>query len=278
MAWSDQLIDTWHASFIRFNLWSFPESGGRVQWKSLVDDPQYYADIQTVVNHMTGKPGVYVMVTLFLDPSMVPSGQTHATWPTDKTLPVYKMLAQAFANNPRVLFGLMNEPQDPASENAALAQIFTKAIDTIRAVEAEKGTPQHIIVAQGSTGWARDLTYWLAHPLGANIAYEVHPYNPPTDFDAIFVTPSKTLPVIIGEFGDSQYQTIAQAKTLMEVAEMNEVPWIAWNFHQRCDPNLLQDKGTSAYDGCGFKGAGTAYTWPPTEWGQAVKDRLALAW
>lgn len=279
MAWSDELIDNWRANFIRFNLWAFPNDGGfRLQWKSLVDDPQYYADIQTVVNHMTSKPGVYVMVTLFLDPSMVPQGQPHAEWPTEKSLPVYQKLAEAFVDNPRVLFGLMNEPQDPASENAALADIFKKAIATIRGVESAKGSPQHIIVAQATQGWSRDLSYWLANPLGANIAYEVHAYNPPADFDALIVQPSKTLPVLIGEFGYSQYQTIAQARQLMEVAEANEVPWIAWNFHQRCDPNLIQDKGGAGYDGCGFKGAGTTYTWPITEWGQAVKDRLAIPW
>jgi hypothetical protein len=277
-AWADELIDNWKANFIRFNLMSFPESGGRVQWKSLLDDPQYYADIQTVVNHMTSKPGVYVMVTLFVDPSMVPSGQAHATWPTERTLPVYKKLAEAFVNNPRVLFGLMNEPQDPPSENAALAQIFTKAIDTIRTVEAAAGTPQHIIVAQATQTWARELTYWLANPLGLNIAYEIHPYNPPADFDRLLVQPAKTLPVIIGEFGFSEYQTIAQARTLMEVAEMNGVPWLAWSFHQRCDPNLLEDEGGTGYDGCGLTGAGSVYRWPPTEWGKAVKDRLAMPW
>jgi hypothetical protein len=279
MKWSDELIDNWKANFIRFNLWSFADNGGyRVQWKSLVDDPQYYADIQTVVNHMTSKPGVYVMVTLFLDPSMPAVGQPHAEWPTDKTQPVYKKLAEAFVNNPRVLFGLMNEPQDPASENPALEAIFKKSIQTIRDVETANGTPPHIIVAQATQNWSRDLSYWLAHPLGANIAYEVHAYNPPSDFNALFVNPGKTLPVLIGEFGYSQYQTIAQAQQLMEVAEANEIPWIAWSFHQRCDPNLIADKGGSGYDGCGFTGAGTTYTWPVTDWGKAVKDRLAMPW
>jgi len=279
MKWSDELIDNWKANFIRLNLWSFADNGGyRVQWKSLVDDPQYYADIQTVVNHMTGKPGVYVMVTLFLDPSMPAVGQPHAEWPTEKTQPVYKKLAEAFVNNPRVLFGLMNEPQDPASENPALEAIFKKSIETIRAVETANGTPPHIIVAQATQNWSRDLSYWLAHPLGANIAYEVHAYNPPSDFNALFVNPGKTLPVLIGEFGYSQYQTIAQAQQLMEVAEANEIPWIAWSFHQRCDPNLIADKGGSGYDGCGFAGAGTTYTWPVTDWGKAVKDRLAMPW
>jgi hypothetical protein len=281
--WSDELIDNWHANFIRFLLEAYPSAGGRTQWKSLVDDPGYYKDIQTVVNHMTSKPGVYVMVTLFLDPSMVPDGQMHAEWPTDSTQPVYKMLAEAFVDNPQVLFGLMNEPHDDASQNDALAAIFTKSIQTIRDVEKAHGSPQHIVVAQATQGYARDLSYWVAHPLtvegGTNIAYETHPYNHTSDFDMLFVQPSKKIPVIIGEFGISDYQTLDEAKQLMQTAEANEVPYIAWNFHQRCPPNLLQDMGGTGYDGCGFNGAGTIYKWPPTtDWGQAVKDHLAQPW
>jgi hypothetical protein len=277
--WADELIDNWHANFIRFNLWAFEEDGGfRLSFRSLVEDEQYYADIQEVVNHMTSKPGVYVMVTLFIDPSMEPDGGPHATWPTTATLPVYQKLAEAFVENPQVLFGLMNEPHDPESENDALAAIFRQAIDTIRAVESANGTPQHIIVAQGTQNWARETEYWILNPLGENIAYEVHCYNPPSDFGWMIVEPSQSIPLLIGEFGHSEYQTIEEAKELMALAEANDVPWIAWNFHQRCAPNLLEDEGGADYDGCGFEGAGTDYTWPVSEWGQAVKERLAMPW
>lgn len=281
MAWSDELIDNWHANFIRFNLWSFPDDGGfraPSQWKSLVDDPQYYEDIQTVVNHMTGKPGVYVLVTLFMDPSMVPEDASHGGWPTEDTLPVYQKLAEAFVDNPQVLFGLMNEPHGEEADNDQLAAIFSRAIDTIRAVEEANGTPEHIIVAQGAQEWARDAWYWIDNPLGDNVAYEVHVYNPPEDFDWIVVEPAEEIPLLIGEFGYSENQTIAEAEELMALAEEHDVPWIAWNFHQRCDPNFLLDEGEDDYDGCGFSGAGTTYTWPTTPWGEVVKARLARPW
>lgn len=84
--------------------------------------------------------------------------------------------------------------------------------------------------------------------------------------------------MLIGEFGQHPYMTIDDAKLMMQVAEENDVPWIAWGFHQRCDPNLLEDSGGADYDGCGFNGAGTTYTWPPTDWGRAVKARLAIPW
>jgi hypothetical protein len=279
--WSDELIDRWHANFIRFDLEAYADSGGyRTQWQSLGVDAQYLADIKTTVNHMTSKPGVYVMVTLFQDPSQVQSG-AHDEWPTDATLPLYAKLAETFYDDPGVLFGLMNEPHDPATENANLAAIFTKAIQSIRDVEKKHSTPMHIIVAQAAQGYARDLSYWVANPLiGSNIAYETHPYNHPVDFDMLFVQPAKSIPVIIGEFGPATigstvYMTEADTKVLMQVAETNEIPYVGWNFHQRCPPNMLQD---TAQDGCGMAGAGTTYTWPVTPWGQILKDRLAQPW
>ena len=283
--WADELIDGWHANFIRFDLESYADDAGyRKQWKGILDDAGYYADIQTVVHHMTSKPGVYVMVTVFIDPTMVDNGGgPHSEWPTDATMPIYKKLAEEFYDDPGVLFGLTNEPHDNASSNPDLALVFSKAIQTIRDVEKTHGTPSHLVVAQASQGYARDLSYWVANPLtvegGKNIAYETHPYNHEAEFDALFVQPSKKIPVLIGEFGPADtYMSLDDAKALMRVAEANEVPYIGWNFHQRCPPNMLQDMGGSGYDGCGFVGAGTTYTWPPTEWGQALKDHLATPW
>jgi hypothetical protein len=202
-------------------------------------------------------------------------------------MPTYAKLAEAFYNNPHVLFGLTNEPHDDPKNNPDLAAVFSKAIQTIRDVEKAHGTPQHIVVAQAAQGYARDLSYWVSNPLmvegGVNIAYETHPYNHPPDFDALFVQPSKKIAVLIGEFGPAAdanfvYMTEADTKVLMTTAEANEVPYIAWNFHQRCPPNLLKDQGSMGYDGCGFAGAGTIYTWPVTSWGQILKDHLAQPW
>jgi hypothetical protein len=287
MAWSDELLDRWHANFVRFLLDSYPSADGRTQWKSLLDDPQYYADIQTVVDHMTSKAGVYVMVTLYRDPSMGPRGTgAGAEWPTEATLPIYAKLAEAFYDNPKVLFGLMNEPHDSASRNPALATIFNEAISAIRDVERSHGSPAHIIVAQASQNYARDLSYWVANPLtaagGGNIAYEVHPYNPESDFDALVVQPAKKLPVIIGEFGPFDLGGVQMVESdisaLMRIAEANDIPYLAWMFHQRCPPNLLEDRGDTDYDGCGFVGAGTTYRWPATAWGTQLKNRLATPW
>jgi hypothetical protein len=278
--WSDELIDSWHANFIRFLLSAkaAPFNSGELQWKSLVDDPQYLADIIENVTHMTSKPGVYVEVTVFMDPSMKPeTNDPDSEWPSSAgdTLPVYRALAEAFYSNPRVLFGLTNEPHGPANQDAALAAVYATAIQAIRAVEDSHGTPHHIIVAQAPENYARDLTYFVANPLaGDRIIYEVHPYNTSADFDRLITQPAMHLPIMIGEYGPAGVMTTADIQALWPVAQAAEVPYIAWVFHQRCPPSMLQD---TASDGCGLD-ASTGYNFPRTAWGDLIHDHLATPW
>ncbi|HSN30936.1 MAG TPA: cellulase family glycosylhydrolase [Kofleriaceae bacterium] len=281
--WSDELIDNWHASFVRFLLSakSAPYNSSEVQWKSLVDDPQYLADIVQNVTHMTSKPGVYVEVTVFMDPSMKPENSDFdSEWPSSAgdTLPVYRALAEAFYANPKVLFGLTNEPHGSADHDAALAAVYQTAIQAIRAVEDSHGTPHHLIVAQAPENYARDLTYFIANPLpGDRIIYEVHPYNTQADFDRLITQPAMHLPIMIGEYGPAGVMTNQDIQALWPVAQAAEVPYIAWVFHQRCPPSMLQDTGGSAYDNCGLDAA-TGYNFPRTAWGDLLHDHLATPW
>ena len=277
--WADELIDNWKASFIRFLLSSkaAPFNAGEQQWKSIVDDPAYFADVQTNVNHMTGK-GAYVLVTLFADPTMKPENTDFdSEWPgsVGDTNARYTMLAQAFKATPRVLFGLTNEPHGPASHDAELAMRYQSAIDAIRKVENDTHSQHHIIVVQAPEGYARDLTYFVAHPLpGDNIAYEVHPYNPQTDFNALLVVPNMTLPIIIGEYGPAGTMMTSDITALWTLAQAQGIPHIGWNFHMRCPPNMLQN---TASDGCGLSST-TNYAFPRTAWGDQMYAYLRTPW
>lgn len=279
--WADELIDHWHANFIRFDLSAkaAPYNEFEQQWQNLVEDSTYFDDLVHNVEHMTSKPGVYVLVTLFSDPTMKDNNDEYdSEWPSSlgDSNTRYTKLAEAFHANPQVLFGLTNEPHTSSDHDAELAAVYLDAIAAIRAVEDGHGSPHHVIVAQAPEGWSRDLSYFVANPLpGDQIAYEVHPYNPASDFDALLVQPSQNLPIIIGEYGPvdgtMSFDDIAE---LWNVAQANEIPYIAWAFHQRCPPNLLQD---TASDGCGLD-AGTGYDFPRTEWGDRLFDHLAAPW
>jgi hypothetical protein len=279
--WSDELIDTWHANLVRFLLSAkdAPYNAGEVQWMNLNDDASYLADIVQNVDHMASKPGVYIEVTLFMDPTIKGNtGDADSEWPSSNgdSNPRYTALAEAFYDNPRVMFGLTNEPHGPADHDAALATAYETAIAAIRAVEDAHGTPHHVVVVQAPEGYARDLTYFVAHPLaGDQIAYEIHPYNPATDFDSLIVAPARTLPVIIGEYGPVDgYMTNDDITALWTTAQANGVPYIGWAFHQRCPPNMLDD---TASDGCGLA-ASTNYAWPRTAWGDLLFDHLQTPW
>jgi hypothetical protein len=273
--WADELIDNWKANFIRFNLWSWGEAEGRVQWQTLTQDAGYLADIKTAVTHMTSKPGVYVMVTVFLDPTI---DVDETGWPTMATIPVYQKLAETFAENPRVLFALTNEPFADESMNPQLEQIYLAAIDAIRAVERARSAPEHIVVVQAPQMWSRYLDYFLDKPIArTNVAYEVHSYNPQEDFEDLITVPGRTLPILIGEYGPATIngQVLmdeSDIRALWTLVKAQEVPHIAWNFHHRCDPDLLRDTGG---DGCLLS---PGYNFPRESWGDMLYEYLNTPW
>jgi hypothetical protein len=275
--WSDELFDNWGANFVRFDLEAYADDGGyRKQWKRITDDATYAADVKTAVSHITQKNGVYALVTLFADPSMKPdNGDYDSEWPTADTIPAYQKIAELFADDPKVLFGLTNEPHGPAANDAELTQRYLDSIDAIRATESANHSPEHIIVVQAPQQWARYLDYYVQNPIQrTQIAYEVHVYNPQSDFDALLTQPAKTLPILVGEYGPSPYMSDGDIQAFWTLVKQLEIPHIAWNFHMRCPPDMLQD---TASDGCGLS-ASTGYDFPRTSWGDSFHAYLATPW
>ncbi len=276
---ADELIVGWKATLVRFDLESYasdayPKGDHRKpdQWKNILDDPAYFAAIQKIVRHMTDL-GAYVLVSEWLDPTT-----TETEWPTTQTNREWQMLARAFADNPRVLYGLVNEPHDAPEKNATAFAALDATVQTIRDVENRIGAKHHIVSVPGIDGYARNVAYYVDHPItaggGERIVYEVHVYDSTADFEKLFGAPSTKIPIVIGEFGPSTNppMTIADIKTMMEMAEKLEVPYIAWNFHANCPPNLLQE-----FDDAGGCGIGMPLT-PTPEWGALIKERLATPW
>ena len=148
--------------------------------------------------------------------------------------------------------------------------------------------------------------YYVTHPItagnGRNVVYETHACeraaavhvqaalsiaearwrwdaplpspcadNGQADFQDLFVTPSQTLPVVIGEFGpatDVSDMALPDAEALMQLCNTKRLPWLAWTLHMRCPPNLLVDNSNA---GCG---AGMPLQLTP--WGTKVKTYLAM--
>lgn len=264
----DELVDVWGADFIRLALESYSSPEGRVQWQTFLFDQQYLADIKEIVAHIGQKPDTYVLLSLWCDPSFSDQGL-----PTAETISAWELLASQFIEDPHVLFGLVNEPQGNYSgyDNQQRWEALNNTAAAIRNVETANNGQFHIIAVQGLGGWARFLDYYIDHPItagdGRNIAYEVHVYDDQTLFEDRFVTPSQTLPVIIGEFGPvNGFMTMDDCTALMTQASQLNIPHLAWTFHMRCAPNLLVDNSNW--------GCGSGMELQPTDWGRLLQTHL----
>jgi endoglucanase len=269
----DLLDDGWGGNFMRLLVESYESSGGRNHYADPAQDAEYLANIVEIVDYIGQKPGVYVLVSLWIDPSFDNQG-----WPTDDTTGVWEVVADALVDRPHVLFGLVNEPESnfDGAQDADVWQAMNNTVQGIRDVEMARGSRQHIIAVQGTRAWSRHLGYYVDHPItaggGTTIAYETHSYQTPGDFDEVWASPSNSLPVIIGEYGPADLgggteMTLEDTSLMMDEAEARDIPWLAWTFHMRCPPNLLVDNSGG--------GCGSGMDLAPTEWGTLIKDRLA---
>jgi endoglucanase len=261
----DELVDIWGADFLRLALEAYPSADGRVHYANVLEDPGYLADIVEIVEHVATKDGVYVEISLWVDPTLTDYG-----WPSEQTVDVWRVLAETFAEHPNVIFGVVNEPEwnyDGALDSQVW-EAMTMVVNAIRKVEDSLGVPHHLIAVQGTGGWARFLDYYVDNPIQSdNIAYEVHVYDPASEFTDRFIDPAQHIPVIIGELGPaSGYMTLEDTQQLMDLAEQHGVPYLGWTFHERCPPNLLQ---LLPSDSCGVN-----MPLVPTEWGRQLLDRL----
>ncbi len=271
----DALIDDWHATFVRLLLESYPNAGagpGRVHYRNVLEDEAYFRDVIRTVEHIGTKPGAYVLLSLWHDPTFGPLG-----WPTERTRTAWKKLARALRDMPFVMFGVVNEPQ--ANQDGKLdGEVWTAMNETVLAIRSvERPGKHHIVTVQGTREWGRVLDYYVAHPItagrGVNVAYETHIYNGAARFDELVTRPSRTLPVIIGEMGivndTSKAMSADDCVALMDLAETLDVPWLAYNFHTNCPPNLLVEHAGTCAVGASLE---------PSPWGRIVRDRLARPW
>lgn len=273
----DTLVDGWHANFVRLLLESYgekdpPTGKQRTHYRTVLDDEEYFRDVMRIVGHIGKKRGVYVLISLWHDPTLSPLG-----WPTERTRATWKKLAGALRDMPFVMFGLVNEPQSN-SDGKRDAEVWTAMNDTVATIRSVERTEHtHIVTVQGTRDWARVLDYYVDHPItaggGVNIAYETHVYDRKTRFASLVEKPAKKLPVVIGEMGvvndSNAVMTPDDCTTLMDLAEKLEVPWLAYTFHTSCPPNLLVDHAGTC---------GVGVSLDPSPWGLLVKERLAHPW
>ena len=275
-------LQSWGANFVRIPLECYATNpGGSSNWACAGSDPTYVSDIVSIVQHAaTYIPPMYVLLSIWDDPTL-----SSEEWPTAATDTELQIWANALLDQPNVIFAPTNEPDGvgTGSDASGAWTAINSAVAAIRAVEDANGTPHHVVAAQGVGNWARDINYYVTHPItadgGDNIVYEIHAYDPASAFTSCSGDPcpgewepqSASIPVIIGEFGPvSGTMTTSDVATLMTDAQTLDVPYLAWIFHMRCDPDLLVDNSNG---GCGI-----GMTLTPTAYGTQLKNQLATPW
>jgi hypothetical protein len=262
------LLTGWKPTFLRMSL-SMDSYGTAVSWLS---NPSQYKDPMTSVIQSVGThPGVYVLVTLRSDASMIghytqsdpeatglPSDSTttpNATKFPTGTDATYIALVDSFAHDSYVLFGLTNEPGGNSQSNATIKAAMSHAVGVIRAEEDRLGVPHHIVSVQGN-GWTSDISFYAASPLPYdNVVYEVHGYPPPASSYTY-----SNIPVILGEYGS--LTSSSQAAFYADL-ESKQIPSLAWDFdpYNNCSPDLLNVTNSASQ-------------LTPTSWGSIVQAYL----
>ncbi len=261
------LVSGWKPTFVRMSL-SMDSNPTVVSW--LTNPAQYATPMTGVIEAIGANPGVYVLVTLRSDASMIDQdmvdGDPEATGvPSDATTTpdktkfptgtdaVYQALVDTFGTKSFVLFGLTNEPGGNKQTNATLSAAMSHAVGVIRAEEDKIGVPHHIVSVQGNS-WTSDIGFYATSPLPyPDVVYEVHGYPPAT---ASYTYAN--IPVIIGEYGSLTDSTAFYADV-----ESKQIPNLAWDFdsYSNCSPDLLQVNQSPT-------------NLVPTAWGMTVQSYL----
>jgi endoglucanase len=191
-------------NFVRLLL----ETNEAEEYRNYLASPVYRQEVQEIMAYLDSKPGIVVLLSVWMDPSLDALGLPTTTPPAGKvtsTRQILEALVDDFGKYPRVMWGLSNEPHTTsAAEDQTGWTRMNDLVAAIRAKEAQTGSSEHVIAVQGLRDWARDLSYYVTHPItaggGKNVVYEAHQYNPKSEFGRYFLNAATTLPVIIGEF------------------------------------------------------------------------------
>jgi hypothetical protein len=198
--------------------------------------------------------------------------------PKDAHVAFWKACAEAYKDNPAVIFELFNEAHDISWEvwkHGGPVGGGKRTDPTVLAENAEPAVPEHSpgmqalvdavrgtgarnLILAGGLDWSYDLTgitkgYALDDPHGNGVAYVTHVYPWKSGWQEKFIDASATYPVVMTEVGcdRTRYDFIPPerfenpytwAPDMIACIQKNRIHWTAFSFHPRCGPPLLADQ------------------------------------
>ncbi len=141
----------------------------------------------------------------------------------DKTVALWKKLAERYANEPWVAgYDLLNEPNWDLPGNRALKDLYLELTDSIRTVDAN-----HILFIEGNW-FANDFT-GLTPPWDDQIVYSPHKYWSVNDQASIQwvldMRQNYNVPLYFGESGENSNAWFRDA---IKLFEDNDIGWAWW--------------------------------------------------
>ncbi|MCK4376136.1 MAG: cellulase family glycosylhydrolase [Candidatus Brocadiae bacterium] len=285
-------IDDWGSNVIRVPL-SQDRWFGRSPTQS--DGGARYREIVDAMVVGTAQRGAYIILELHWNNAGVWGeniGQHHM--PDEGSKLFWQDLGQRYGNHPAVLMGLYNEPHRESWDTWLNGGVVEEDVRTRRERDPENPIPRvrtriryravglqelydatraagatDSIIVIGALDWAYDLSGILTgHAVeGENILYDSHVYGnkdwkPEFSWENTFLTPSQTVPVLIGEWGgglrgrDGEEDDFIP-RMVKVLRENEQLHWTAWCFHPQAGPPLLRN-----------------WDYEPNETGQIIIDEL----
>ena len=257
-------IKDWHVNHIRLPLaqdrWfgKAPEQsdGGKA----------YRALVKRVVD-LCAERGCYIMLDLHWSDAGEWGQQIgQHVMPDQNSATFWKDLAGNYKNHPAVIFDLYNEPHDVSWEIWQKGGMVTEKVrgagdKSFEAVGMQallatvRATGAKNVVVVGGLDWSYDLTgildgRQLSDPGGNGVIYANHAYPFKGDtverWIAKMETATKTLPVIVSEFGSDSSGGAGRTgeqwvRQVLQALEDHGWDWTAWDMHPAASPSLVSD-------------------------------------
>lgn len=173
--------------------------------------------------------------------------------PTNTNLTFWLDAADRYKNNPAVLFGLFNEPNNLGGWDAWLNGTTNQPgmqdlLDTVRSTGANN------IVLVGGSDYAYDLSgvfdgYVLTDTTNGNgVVYDAHLYPLKSYWQSRVGNIGQEHPILLGEIGhpggtsflgysiDDEFSWVPQA---MDWVNSHNFHWTAWSLHPTASPNMI---------------------------------------
>ena len=252
-------IRDWHVNHVRLPLAQDRWFGKTKEQK---DSGQSYRDLVKQVVELCASHGCYVILDLhWSDAGVWGKDVGQHVMPDRNSLAFWKEVATVYKNHPAVIFDLYNEPHDVSWDVWQHGGKVTEkgkdgqkrefeAVGMQAMLDAVRATGAKNVVIVGGLDWSYDLSgflkgYRLDDRGGSGIIYANHSY--PFKGDSVerwlakMETATKTLPVIVSEFGPPGTKEEPWLRRVLQALEDHKWDWTAWDMHPAASPCLIQD-------------------------------------